>query len=499
MTFEHKTAASQSSVRGHRNAPSRRSIPSLMTICLAASLLLLHGGIGLAQTAPKPKPLKPRPRAFLRVSGTQFFLGKFPYANVGVNIPDLFERFLNNQDASANKALTDAQAAGVNLVRFWGTTWGPDQFDLFEKDRARWFDAFDRTLAASDHAGIGVVPSLLFNIHMLPEYIRRTTNKDEQVVDYLTPGSASNSLAIAYVTAIVTRYKEDPRILFWEIGNEYNLEADLSAQWKKRPLNQIPTSFQIRAFLAQMAALIKRIDKKHPVTSGNSDMRPAAYHLREAMRPHASPTDPKDYPMDWTKDTLPQYIEMLQFFNPSPLDILCVHLYPPGDDTPLWLLPDDTYAATLPWVAYASQQIGKPLFIGEVGEKVYLNGAEQKGVWTTDFLGRVVKGQTSLIALWSWEFDPNNPTQSPYSLSPTRTPNLTRLIGATNAALRQYLLQQAESMGLIRLPAPEDPNKPPSKPKKVKPAQPGTKTVPAEKQASYGRKMPFLFPIIQIG
>lgn len=398
---------------------------SALLACLTG--LLLPGSAAEAQKKPKP--------VFLEARQNHLYLGSVPFRNVGVNIPDLFERFLRGEDASAVKSLSDAKAVGVKCVRCFGTTWGPDNFGLYQSDRARWFAAYDRMLAAADTAGILVVPSLLFNPHMLPDYVRKTTGKDEQIVDFLTPGSASNNLAVAYVTAVVSRYPNDPRIGFWEIGNEYNLEADLSAQWKARPANQIPTSDQIRAFLAQIATLIHRLDKHHLVTSGNAGMRSAAWHLRQAMLAHRSAPHPLDYPMDWTKDTFAQFTEMLAFFNPPPLDIISVHLYSPDDDPPFWIVEDNAHAFRLPWIRYATDSLGKPLFVGEFGQKVYTEGKEQISPWMQDFLLRMQTDGAPIGAIWSWEFDETNPDQSPFALSPQRTPKLVAGLAAVNQAI----------------------------------------------------------------
>lgn len=400
-------------------------------------MAMLFGGPATAQKAPKPvKTSKPPRPVFLEVRQKQLYLGDVPFRNIGVNIPDLFERFLHGDDASGVKALADARAAGVRLVRCWGTTWGADGFGTFEQDRARWLDAFDRMLAAADSDNIAIVPSLLFNPNMLPDYVRRTTGKDEQIVTYLTTGSASNALAVAYVTAIVSRYANDTRVLFWEIGNEYNLEADLSAQWKSRPADQIPTSDQIRAFLVQIATLIHRLDKHHLVTSGNADMRPAAWHMRQAMLAHRRDPHPLDYPMDWTPDIFPEYIEMLRFFNPPPLDIVSVHEYPPdSNDTPFWITEDGKRAFRLPWVGYAAYDIGKPLFVGELGQKVFVNGKEQDSPWLQDALQRVEAGTAPIAALWSWEFGEGNADQTVYSLSPQNTPQLVKALTAANAVI----------------------------------------------------------------
>src|SRR5262249_43886476 len=152
---------------------------------------------------------------------------------------------------------------------------------------------------------------------------------------------------------------------------------------------------------------IKRLDKRHLVTSGAADMRPSAWHIREGRRKHqqTNPADPNDYPMDWRKDTYAQYTEMLEFFNPPPLDVISVHQYPPGDDTPFWLTRDDDYAFALPWTRRASDAIGKPLFVGEFGQKIVANGKEQDALWTKDFLKRVQTESAPISAFWSWEYD----------------------------------------------------------------------------------------------
>lgn len=403
------------------------SVPALLC---AIGLSILAG-----QATAQPAAPKSEKRAFLTVRGTQLTLEGKPYRNVGANIPDLFEKFLLGSDAEGVGMLENAHKAGIRFARCFGATWGPEHFDIFEKDRTRWIDAYDRMLAAADKSEIAVVPSLLFNMNMIPEYIRKTTGRDEQAVNFLTPGTPSNNLAVAYVTAIVSRYGDDRRILFWEIGNEYNLDSDLSGQWKKRPANQIPTSDNVHAFLVQIASLIKSLDKNHPVTSGNADMRSYAWHIRHAMLAHRGKPDPNDYPMDWRKDTFAQYTEMLAFFNPKPLDIICIHQYPPGKDFPGWLTEDDDRALQLVWSRRAADKLKKPLFAGEFGQKTYADGKEQPSLWTKDYLRQLKDGAAPIGALWAWQYRENEPGVSPYLFSPTFTPELVRLLTETNAAL----------------------------------------------------------------
>ncbi len=407
---------------------------NIITNILITSLVFILM-IPTASSAQKAavKPAKP---AFLKARGTRLTMAGKSYRNIGANMPDLFLKFLNGQDADAAASLGRAGDAGISCVRCFGGSWGPDELAIFEKEPARWLGAFDRMLAACDAAHITVIPSLLFNIQQMPGYIRKQTGKDEQVADYLTPGSKSNDLAVKYVTTIVSHYKNDYRVLFWEIGNEYNLEADLSSQQKKLPDNQLPTSQQIRDFLIQMATLIKRLDKNHLVTSGNADMRPAAWHLRQQMLNFRDSKTPKDYPMDWSRDLYEQYVTMLQFFNPAPLDIISIHIYGETEDAPLWITRDGEHAFEVPWIVTAADRIGKPIFIGEFGEKLYVDGKEQDGKWDSDLMQRIQDGGGPLSLIWSWEYSSDDPGQALYALTAAHTPEMITRLTTANTALK---------------------------------------------------------------
>ncbi len=368
-------------------------------------------------------------------------LGSVPYRNVGVNIPDLFERFLRGDDASAERALMDARASGVHFARCWATAYAPDTFAAFETDRVRWLAAFDRMLDAADNADIAIVPSLLYNVRMLPAYVGRNGSTPDTLAQYLTPGSRSNALALAYINAIVPRYKNDARVLFWEIGNEYNQEADLPAGFNGRAAGDVVTSDQVRAFLTQMAAHIHALDKRHYVTSGNGDVRPAAWHLRNATLAGAQNGHVRDYAPDQTSDTFAQYREMLAFYNPPGVDIVSVHQFPPAPDTALvnagasWLVEDSAHALRLPWTQYAVDVLQKPLFVGAFGQKIITGGREQEAPWVIDFLRRTQTTAAPITALYAWEFDAYTPTQAPFSLSPARAPKLTLALATTNAGI----------------------------------------------------------------
>jgi hypothetical protein len=379
---------------------------------------------------------KATPSKFLQVKGSAFEKDGKPFRNIGANIPDLFVQFLHGEDAGATQTLKNAASVGIKVVRCFGCTWGWDDFQIFINDRSKWLTAYDRMLKRAEDNGIGLVPSLQFNMDMIPTYLRKYKGlANEQTVNFLTPGTPSNNLAVEYITAIVQRYAANPTVSMWEIGNEYNLAADLSAQWKTRPANEIPTSTNIRDFLHQMAALIRKLDKVHPITSGNSDMRSYAWHIRNSMLKHQNDPNPLDYPMDWNKDTLEEYGAMLQWFDPSPLNVVCVHEYPVGKDIYSWLKQDDQHDLILPYTKKVADAMQQPIFVGEFGDTIFKSGKEVVSPFVLDVLRQVREGVAPIAAIWAWEFNNGDPAQNNYSLSLDRTPRLAAMIKETNAAL----------------------------------------------------------------
>src|SRR5579871_1590749 len=262
-------------------------VPMRLPILIAVLLSLPFRSIG-AQTAPASKPPPQKPALFLQVRDQQLFLGQLPFRNVGANIPDLFERFLRGDDAGATQALSDARAAGVRCVRFAGMPRAANTARTFATDQARWLNAWDRMLTAANSHELALIPSLLYDVRTLSE-VAAGTSGTVNAADSLDADTPANRLAVAYVTAIVTRYRNDPRILFWEIGNEINLLAARNSTDAAPSPSTLSISDRVRAFLSQMASLIHRLDKRHPVTSGNGDLPTDAAHL-----PHHWPD--KRYP-----------------------------------------------------------------------------------------------------------------------------------------------------------------------------------------------------------
>jgi hypothetical protein len=402
---------------------------------LALLLLPLRSAAGQAPAASAPvparKPPARKPTQFLQVRDQQLLLGQSPFRNVGATIPDLLTRFLRGDDAGATSALSDARAAGVRFVRCAGLPPAVEVARTFAGDQARWFAAWDRMLTAAAEHEIALVPSLLYDPHTLPQ-VAAGSGGAAQPTDLLDAGTPANRLAVAYVTAIVTRYKNDPRILFWEIGNEFNLLADLASA-NATPVAGAPSvSDRVRAFLEQMAALIHRLDRRHRVTSGNGDLPSYAAHL-----PHRWPNNryPAVTSFSTEQDRFEQYQQMLDFFNPPGIDIVSVHAYPPLTDKVHWLVEDDVSALRISWTQLACTNLGKPLFVGAFGQPTLVNGAPQPTPWMLDFLRRLQAEGAPLSAVQSWEPGADDPTAGATAVSPAHTPQLAFAVRVVNTVI----------------------------------------------------------------
>src|SRR5262249_49654196 len=124
----------------------------------------------------------------------------------------------------ARRAMDLAREHGFTHARFIASGYWPADMTHGKgwiADPAAYFAAFDALVTDARNRGLRLVPSLLWNPYLFPDLAH------EPAGSLFTPGTATRRLAERYVTEVVTRYRGNPAILFWEIGNELNLQADL--------------------------------------------------------------------------------------------------------------------------------------------------------------------------------------------------------------------------------------------------------------------------------
>jgi hypothetical protein len=336
---------------------------------------------------PIPSPTfsaVPTQAGFLTRQGSELTLQGQPFREISFNKFDLFEQFVEpgyehqGEDGvpAAAIALSQLHDEGYRVVRIMASPYYPAWFDdvFFDDDpqqqdakRRIFFQRFDAMLDECDRNQIRVVADLVWNIENLADLGHGSLEDGFRKPD--APGRARVN---EYIRAVVSRYRDRPTIAMWEIGNEWNLFADLqkpegviSGHAAGDSLHPGPvvrdarnnfTSDDLAAFYKDTALLIRSIDENHLISTGASSPRPAAMHLLLAARAHA--------PVDWTPDDAQQLEQYLEMMNPDPVDVISIHYY---DEAMTSLGGKVGSPDNLRFFAGAAQKMGKPLFIGEIG------------------------------------------------------------------------------------------------------------------------------------
>ncbi|MBI5536071.1 MAG: hypothetical protein HY898_25345 [Deltaproteobacteria bacterium] len=354
---------------------------------------------------------------------------------IGANLPNLLHLFLGlapGGAADADAALDDAKAAGANHVRFIASGFWPNDMTQGKgwiADPQAYFEAFDQVVSHASARGVRLVPSLLWNLYLFPDIA------GEPVGKLFEPGSKTRLLSDKYVTEVVTRYASNDAILFWELGNEFNLSADLDVSgctvcngatngcgllnppggtpcqrtaadnfFSCNACRGVSTAQQdLGAFTASMAALVHGLDSSHGFSSGNAYPRPSAWHLGASPCPQC----------DWTADSPDDYGKALLQLHQTGVDVVSVHHYP-GADAARFGSTDQTGAGLLSTTQSLVTAAGKTLYVGEFGEPRAGNstcggqtetcGGEATAARTHAILDGLVTSQVPYAAIWALDF-----------------------------------------------------------------------------------------------
>jgi hypothetical protein len=355
--------------------------------------------------------------------------------DIGANIPFLFLGYLGTAPGGVSAAmasLDDAKAAGITHVRFIASGFYPTdmtQAPGWVADPQGYWAAFDAMVAAAGAHGIRLVPSILWNPYLFPDI------NGEPEGQLFVKGSKSRTMAEKYITQLVTRYASSDGILYWELGNELNLSADIDVSAcnacdgganycaQLDPPRGTPcqrtaadefyscnscrgapgaTQEDLGQFTADIAALVAGYDSKHAFSSGNSYPRPSAMHLGASPCPAC----------DWTLDTPAEYQTALLALHPAGVAVMSVHHYP-GPDLARFGSNDATGGALLSATAQIAATAGKTLYVGEFGQTrpgtvscggTISCGGEATWAPTRWVLDDIVTSQVPRAAVWGFDF-----------------------------------------------------------------------------------------------
>jgi len=342
----------------------------------------------------------------ISISGTD----PLPDRSIGLNAFPLFAQYLGisqgnidyqNQahrkisKAMARKSIISASEIGAKYLRVMVSGFYSPTLDVLLNDSVAFWGAMDELMAEFKANDMKIIPSLAWNLFQFPNYF------DETVTDYISnPHSLSYLQLIRFIHDFVTRYKDDDVVLFYELGNEYNLYADLKIDtnpWTGEPYSGKFTTAELSDFMKQTANYIRSLDPSGMVTSGNGMPRKSAYHLM--LQPAFSPSGP-----DWTEDNVSQFKQYLKILEEG-LDVVSAHIYNSDyDGTQRFGITDRYSAEVINYEKEAVDEAGKILFIGEFGDYDPMIQQDTNAVFTQNMFNKIVELDIPFSSPWIWDF-----------------------------------------------------------------------------------------------
>jgi len=332
------------------------------------------------------------------------------------------------------KAIADAHNIGVKYLRVAATGFAPITYgqrgdlDLWRSDARSYWAIIDEMMSDLAANEVKIIPSFVWNLRQFPSMM------GEEVSDLIkNPESKSYRMLIKYVQEFVKRYKGHPALMFYELGNELNLKADVDNEARCQPRRAACTAKDnfstddLILFTSRLAGLIKGLDSAHAISSGYSAPRPSAQHLR--LRPEWF-----DSKSMLEADTVEEFQTYLLDTHAN-VDIISAHLYPFegqrfGSKDPVEFLSV---------LKAATDRIKKPLFVGEFGQVNVLT--LKPGSYPERIMSKIVELHVPYSAAWVWEFYQGNPYTTydtkpdSFNLEPGYTDRLIEKLKQANSEL----------------------------------------------------------------
>ncbi|KAJ1325908.1 mannan endo-1,4-beta-mannosidase [Microdochium nivale] len=247
---------------------------------------VLHLGLltTLAAALPAVGPVKRVPQGFVTTNGEKFQLDGKDFYFAGSNA--YYFPFSQNA-ADVDAGLAAAKNAGLSVFRTWGfndknRTYNPSGlprygaegagptdvvFQWFESDGSSTIDisAFDKVVKAAEKNGIKLLVAFTNNWADYGGMDVYTVNLGGKHHDDFYREPRIKDAFKRYVKTFVTRYKDSPTIMAWELANEPRCGADLI---RNLPQSLSCTPATLAAWIDEMSTFVKALDPNHLVTWG---------------------------------------------------------------------------------------------------------------------------------------------------------------------------------------------------------------------------------------
>lgn len=257
----------------------------------------------------------------LYIENNRLLLNGKEFYGMGLNFFDGFARTSstspNNNYQDSLRKISEYKIPFIRLMFgcYYASSWkeyieSPDTF----------FRRMDEFVSTCEKYHVGIIASLFCWIGGIPDLAGESINSIGK------RDSRTMRLAKKYVNDVVNRYIDSPAIWGWEIGNEYNLSADLGLDIiseipvgsgfgapEVRTEEDLVSSSDVNTFFSEISKEIRRIDKHRIISNGDADYRSSQYHLRTSK--------------SWIEDSIAELHEIMDYFAPDPIDVVSVHIY----------------------------------------------------------------------------------------------------------------------------------------------------------------------------
>jgi hypothetical protein len=351
---------------------------------------------------------------FLTREGAKLLIRGKEYRAIGVNVPHLHQAYfgtwlhipqLYGTPEKAKQAIvdaiSDAEKSGIPFVRFFASPGYPRDIDmLYAKNPAQYWQLMDELFALCREHHVRLIPSL----GTIPVWHLYYGETGQAILDR---DSKTHKGVYQYIHDFVTRYRDDPTILMWELMNEGMLWADVAMEGRRLPpgalysagaayrekgvMEDSLTWAMTRRLYQEQAAFIKRLDPNHLITSGDANVRPECTSRRD--------TFPR---FKFRNDTHKEHVANLLAAQEG-LDVYSLHIQ--GNFTAECKHADKTSATDCARADIrAIISAGHPVFIGELGQAQPHFRQDPKAAWCRAFVDILEEERVSLVALWAWHF-----------------------------------------------------------------------------------------------
>ena len=218
--------------------------------------------------APSPPPVS---GSFVQRDGEQLTLNGFPYSFRGLNVYNANSHgwcWFPMMSGSALGDALDSMGERKNVMRSWffqslaqPTPDSPTQY--------RTWDAFDHTLAVAGAHGVKVIVTLTDQWGECGDGgLNGYKGLDWYQSGYLEPDPGMLVSYRDWVAEVVTRYRDDPRIAFWQLINEAEAANAVDGQQGDCPAGN-EAADALKNWASDVAGLVKSIDPNHLVSLGS--------------------------------------------------------------------------------------------------------------------------------------------------------------------------------------------------------------------------------------